>query len=124
MGMSISSVSSGLSFAPVPEPIRMQARVAQRQAVVEQFTATLPGNDGQTDYSPQELQRVTADIEHVSLTFNKKLQFVVDHKSQEVIVKVIDKETDKVIKVLPPEELQRLHRKLRETIGFLFNERV
>jgi flagellar protein FlaG len=124
MGMPISSVSSGIGFAPVPEPIRMQARIAQRQAAVEQFTATLPGNDGQTDYTSQNLHQVTADIEHVSLTFNKKLQFVVDQRSQEVIVKVIDKETDKVIKVLPPEELQRLHRKLRETIGFLFNERV
>ena len=49
---------------------------------------------------------------------------MVDFQSKEVIVKVIDKTTDKVIKVLPPEELQRLHRKLKETIGFLFNEQA
>jgi flagellar protein FlaG len=49
---------------------------------------------------------------------------VVDHDSQEVIVKVIDSQTDKVIKVLPPEELQRLHDRIKETIGFLFDERV
>jgi flagellar protein FlaG len=67
---------------------------------------------------------MAADLEQVSQTFNKKLQFVVDQKSQEVIVKVIDKTTDKVIKVLPPEELQRLYRKLKETIGLLFNEQV
>jgi len=84
----------------------------------------LPGNSSQGAYKPQEITRVAADIERVGQTFNKKLQFVVDQQSQEVIVKVIDKETDKVIKVLPPEELQRLHRKLRETIGFLFNETV
>jgi len=48
----------------------------------------------------------------------------VDHHSNEVIVKVIDKETDKVIKELPPEELQRLHRKLKEAIGLLFDEMV
>jgi len=53
---------------------------------------------------------------------NKKLQFVVDHSSNEVLVKVIDKETDKVIKVIPPEELQRLHKNLKEAIGLLFNE--
>jgi flagellar protein FlaG len=41
-----------------------------------------------------------------------------------VIVKVIDKETDKVIKELPPEELQRLHRNLKEAAGHLFNEMV
>jgi flagellar protein FlaG len=63
-------------------------------------------------------------MEQVSQTFNRKLQFVVDQQSKEVIVKVIDRNTDKVIKVLPPEELQRLHRKLKETIGLLFNEKV
>jgi len=41
-----------------------------------------------------------------------------------VIVKVIDKETDKVIKELPPAELQRLHSNLKEAIGLLFNEMV
>jgi flagellar protein FlaG len=60
----------------------------------------------------------------VSLAFNKRLKFVVDHQSHEVTVKVIDEETDKVIKVLPPEELQRLHSRLRETIGFLLDEMV
>jgi len=124
MGMSISGVNTGVSFAPAVEFKRTQAKVAQKQSVAaEQFAASLPGNNRQ-NYTPKELKRAVADIEQVSLTFNKKLQFVVDHKSQEVIVKVIDKNTDKVVKVLPPEELQRLHRKLKETIGFLYNERV
>jgi len=29
-----------------------------------------------------------------------------------------------VIKVLPPEELQRLHSRIRETMGFLFDRMV
>jgi len=41
-----------------------------------------------------------------------------------VVVKVIDGETDKVIKVLPPEELQRLHVRIREAIGLLFDEKI
>jgi len=71
-----------------------------------------------------QIHSTAADLEQIGLVFNKKLRFVVDHKSNEVIVKVIDKETDKVIKELPPEELQRLHSNLKETIGFLFDERV
>ena len=73
---------------------------------------------------PQVIHSTANDLEQIGLVFNRKLQFVVDHKSNEVIVKVIDKETDKVIKELPPEELQRLHSNLKETIGFLFDERV
>lgn len=73
---------------------------------------------------PQVTNSATSDMERISLVFNKKLQYVVDHNSNEVIVKVIDSTTDKVIKVIPPEELQRLHNKLKETIGFLFDEQV
>jgi len=71
-----------------------------------------------------QLHSTAADLERVGLVFNRKLQFVVDHNSNEVIVKVIDKETDKVIKELPPEELQRLHNRISETIGFLFDGMV
>jgi flagellar protein FlaG len=124
MGISISGVGSSVSFTPALDLPKTQAKAAHQQAIVEQFTASLPGNGGQPDYSVQELKQAAVDIERVSQTFNKKLEFVVDHQSNEVIVKVIDKSTDKVIKVLPPKELQMLHRKLKETIGFLYNERV
>jgi flagellar protein FlaG len=126
MGMTISSIASGTSFAPQPElPKLQQAKVSEQKAAIDKFIASLPGN-GENFNSAQllDIHRVAADIEQVSQTFNKKLQFIVDQRSQEVIVKVIDRNTDKVIKVLPPEELQRLHRKLKETIGLLFNEKV
>jgi len=71
-----------------------------------------------------ELERTTADLEKISLAFNKKLRFVVDQDLEEVIVKVIDPATDKVIKELPPEELQRLHLRIKEMIGLLFDEQV
>ena len=124
MGMPISSVGSGANLNPALELPQMQVRSAEIRAAAAEFAASLPGNGGQTDTSQQDIRRIAEDIAHVSQTFNKKLQFVVDQRSNEVIVKVIDRETDKVIKVLPPEELQRLYRKLKETIGVLFNERV
>jgi flagellar protein FlaG len=72
----------------------------------------------ETKVNPQVSQSA-ADLQRV---FNRKLQFVVDQNSNQVLVKVIDKNTDKVIKVLPPEELQRLHRNIKNAIGLLFNE--
>ena len=73
---------------------------------------------------PQIIQSTAADLQRMGNALNKKLQFVVEHGSNDVIVKVIDKETDKVIKVIPPEELQRLHKSLKEAIGLLFDEMV
>jgi len=72
----------------------------------------------------QAAKSTAADLQRLSHAFNKKLQFEVDQSSNQVIVKVIDKETDKVIKELPPEELQRLHSNLKEIIGLLFDEMV
>ncbi len=77
-----------------------------------------------TTVKPHEIHSTTEDLKRITTVFNRKLQFVVDHNSNEVIVKVIDKETDKVIKELPPEELQKLHRNLKEAIGLLFDEMV
>jgi len=93
------------------------------QAHSEQVAASLPGNSGASSET-KKYSAATADLERVSLAFDRRLKFIVDHQSNEVIVKVIDRETDKVIRILPPEELQRLHSKLKETIGFLFDQQV
>jgi flagellar protein FlaG len=96
-----------------------QIHTAEQKAALKRIESSLPGNR-----EPVDLDTTAADLERISLTFNKKLKFMVDHKSHEVTVKVIDTETDKVIRELPPEELKRLHNDIKETLGFLFDERV
>jgi len=122
--MPISSVGTVTGYAPVPDVRRAQAVSAEQRAAAEQLAVSLPGSGARGNSGSPELKIAAADVESLSRAFNKGLRFVVDHRSNEVIVKVVDKNTDKVIRVIPPEELQRLHRKLRENIGFLFNERV
>jgi flagellar protein FlaG len=102
----------------------MPALSERQRAAADKIIASLPGSSRQIGSDSHNIHSVAADIVKVSQTFNKKLQFIVDQQSNQVIVKVIDKATDKVIKVLPPEELQRLHRKLKEAIGFLLDEQV
>lgn len=72
----------------------------------------------------QTIDTTTRQLEQVSLAFNKKLRFEVNKDLEQVVVKVIDPATDKVVKELPPEELQRLQIRIREMIGLLFDERV
>ncbi|MCL1818589.1 MAG: flagellar protein FlaG [Spirochaetaceae bacterium] len=69
-------------------------------------------------------QRAIRDIEQFSNFLNRRLKYSVSSETNQVIVKVIDGETDKVIKVLPPEELQRLHSRIRESIGLLFDQTI
>jgi YVTN family beta-propeller protein len=112
--MSVASVG----YSPVsPVLLRGDFRPDVHPEVMRQ-QATQPENK----VKPQLIQSTTADLQRIGNALNKKLKFVVDHGSNEVVVKVIDKDTDKVIKVIPPEELQRLHKSLKEAIGLLFNE--
>jgi flagellar protein FlaG len=124
MGIQIASLYSG-GGVPIAAQQELQKEkppslpVGQK-AAREKALASLPGNRKIST----SLEKTTADIQHISMVFNSRLKFVIDHESNEILIKVIDNETDKVIKVLPPEELQRLHSRIKETIGFLFDRMV
>jgi len=121
--MNVTSIGSSLvTQLDVSREFQRDLTTQKRSEPVKVFDSPLPAAG--FDAKPQVLNSTAEDLERISLVFDKKLQFVVDHRSKEVIVKVIDRETDKVIKELPPEELQRLHRNLKDTIGLLFDTRV
>ncbi|MDR0452669.1 MAG: flagellar protein FlaG [Treponema sp.] len=113
MNIQFAAPTGRAAAAPVPE-FSLPERPAVRKAA-----APAPGNTRRG-----AVESRAADLERVSLALNRKLKFMVDYESHEITVKVIDPETDKVIKILPPEELQRLHSRIQETIGFFFDERV
>ncbi|WP_319561817.1 flagellar protein FlaG [Marispirochaeta sp.] len=74
--------------------------------------------------SSDEVQRMLREIVNFSDAFNRRLKFSVNRELNQVVVKVIDRETDKVIKEIPHEGLQRLHMRLKEAIGLLFDEEI
>ena len=53
-----------------------------------------------------------------------KLSFRVDDATKQVVVSVIDPETDDVIRQIPPEEMLRLAEKLDSTRGSLVSSKV
>ena len=116
-----------MQIGPMPgPPDNIALRQQETRAAVsglQSAASTLPNRSNPVS-KPVDIKTTAQELEHVSLAFNRRLKFIVDHESNQIIVKVIDNETDKVIKVLPPEELQRLHSRIRETIGFLFDKSV
>ena len=124
MGIQIASLYSG---GGIPMPAQQEAQKEkppplpiEQKVDTEKVLAAIPGNR----QNAPNLEKTTADLQHISMVFNSRLKFIIDHESNEILIKVIDNETDKVIKVLPPEELQRLHSKVRETLGVLFDRMV
>ena len=124
MGMQILSLSMGNTAAVTQSDLHREKRPplpTEQTAGSRQEQILLMGSQSSSNF---DLQKTTSELERISSAFNRRLRFVIDHESKEIIIKVIDSETDKVIKELPPEELRRLHSSLRETIGFLFDRTV
>jgi flagellar protein FlaG len=75
--------------------------------------------DGEPGEHLRILQDALRGLDFSMSGFNKRLKYEVDLQSYELTVKVIDRETDNVIKVLPPEELQRLFSKIGDSLEYL-----
>lgn len=69
--------------------------------------------------TPEESDLLITDIKELSQIMNKQIQFSMDYENQEMVVRIINRETNEVIRQLPPEELRELHRKLKETAEML-----
>jgi flagellar protein FlaG len=78
----------------------------------------------ESNYSAEEVRRSVELLEQTFRLFNKKLRFSVNEEINRVVVKVLDANTDKLIKEIPPAEIQRLIARIKETIGLLFDEQI
>ena len=71
---------------------------------------------------PSDLKIAVRDLQRVCETFNRHLSFSITAKLGQVVVKVIDNDTDKVVREIPPTELQRVYERIREVLGLLFDK--
>ncbi|HOG16781.1 MAG TPA: flagellar protein FlaG [Syntrophales bacterium] len=71
------------------------------------------------------IQRMIEEIRNQFNTMNLSLNFSTYGKNNErIAIQVVDKETGKVVREIPPKELQHLSMKFDELIGLLFNASV
>lgn len=54
----------------------------------------------------------------------RRLQFHVDAESGRTVITVIDRDTEEIIRQIPPEEMLALARRLEATTGLLLTERA
>jgi flagellar protein FlaG len=78
----------------------------------------------QAEVPDLDIRKTMDGLEKLITRFNRRFEFILDEQINRIVVKVIDKATDKVIKEIPPEEIQHLIARLRETMGLLVDEEI
>jgi flagellar protein FlaG len=66
----------------------------------------------------QQLQKLS------DMVMGPKLQFRVNQELGSIVINVVDPNTDKVIKEIPSEDMQKLKVRMKKAIGMLFNELI
>ncbi len=74
--------------------------------------------------SEEKVLKIVEQIQNISNMFDRKLQFRVNKELNQVVVKVIDSTTDKVIREIPSAEIQNLQIRIKEALGLLFDESI
>jgi flagellar protein FlaG len=113
MGMEIPGI---LKSAGVPEVLMKEgAHPVERRELRVQEAPKLPR---------EEIERQAKALEETFLAFNHRVQLSVNEEINQIIIKVVDAKTDKVIKEIPAEEIQRMTAKIRQMIGLLVDEKI
>ncbi len=105
---------------------RSEESVKQLQEAHEEAGKNL---EKELQLTEEQRQRIDAEkylkeIIKITELFNRKLKYSIDKELDQVVVKVVDAETDKVIKEIPPDELKRLHAKMKEAIGSIIDTMI
>jgi flagellar protein FlaG len=113
MGMEIPGI---LKSAGVPEVLQKEgAHLAERREPRVQVAKEL---------TREEVERQARALEDTFQAFDHRIRLSVNEEINQIIIKVVDAKTDKVIKEIPAEEIQRMTAKIRQMIGFLVDEKI
>jgi len=77
---------------------------------------------GEEKKSAMSLEKAVEESNKMAQIMNSQIRFNIDHDTGQVIVKVINKETQEVIRQIPSEDMVKLASRADELRGLIFNE--
>jgi flagellar protein FlaG len=95
-----------------PELTKGPVRQAEAQAP--------PG--GRSPEDEAGLADMVSDLGNLVRGLHRELRFAVDRESGETVIKVVDKETDEVIRQIPSQEFMELRKRLQDAAGVIFQD--
>lgn len=70
----------------------------------------------------QLAEEVAAGLNDLVQELHRELQFSVDKDSGDTVIKVVDRQTDEILRQIPSEEMLHLRKRLAEVAGVIFQD--
>ncbi len=122
------------SGAPSTQSAKVENNVENRLSVVpsnQPLSQSINNAEINAENDKEAVESQIEELQNFNQNIDRSLQFKVDEELGVTIVRVIDKQTDELIRQFPPEELINLSRRLKElneensgNSGVLLQEKV
>ena len=76
----------------------------------------------ETTQEAAPIEDVVSNLNDLVRNLQRELRFSVDTKSGDTIIKVVDRETDEVVRHIPSEEIVALRQRLEQSTGGFFDD--
>ncbi len=109
-----------------PEPKKVE--VAKKEVKVEKPThvgddlKNKEGVDAERVVTVEEVEKVVYSTNDLLQRLNTELRVELDDELDMVVVKVIDSESQEVVRQIPAEEFVELSKRMKDAIGMLFDK--
>ncbi|MCX7934237.1 MAG: flagellar protein FlaG [Planctomycetota bacterium] len=113
------------SAAPAP-PVEQVQAISSLTASVQPAAREIRHEPAQAPRTPPVLESVAKaaqQLNEVMETFNKGIRFRMFENTGRMYVQIVNRETQEVIRTIPPEELLKAMEKLHEVLGMILDAR-
>lgn len=118
------SVANAASSRQQPEP-SINAKVAPVATTNDTTEAVQqPDSAEQTALSMEKLQDAVEKMNELMQNGKRSLNFSVDDSTEKVVIKVMDLDTEEVVRQIPSEETLKFAEYLEGMVGLIFDETV
>lgn len=108
--------NSGIS-GPTPQQVAQSVDRAPMEGA-SAAAQSIAQNIAQTQEDVRQIQKLS------DVVMGRKVQFNVNQELNQVVVRIVDPQTDAVIKEIPSADIQKLKVRIRHAIGVLFDEMI
>ena len=109
----------------VLDPGTQSQQTQQKEPIQRVEKAQAPSSyKDQTKLSQEELKELSKALNHFLSLFNLETKLVYNKDVGQIVVQVIDKRTNEVIKQIPPEELLEVAKKIHDFVGLLLEKKA
>lgn len=118
-------VLRAVASTPENSDVKPSQKVDSAPAVQELQLPGLGESESESEaLDSKEVENVVSDLNGMVQNLQRDLLFSVDEKSGDTFVKVLDKETEEVIREIPSKEIRELKARMEETAGIIFKDSV